>query len=307
MARAGAATAEEGIELAVEAWDDATPAGLLAVVPQELAAGLEPVWREGANPVDLAAPVVVELGGDAVAIDWPVPESDAERLVEGLAGFDADGDGQSDVAVLPPGANRTFTWGGYLGSPYPPPDAPADIGTGPPSTLAQDGNPLVGSGLGTDDLTISTGTVGEGTVEVSLRGFDLDDLGGMSDGESYSEMGRMILEGDGELAVVRPDAVSAGTNAGPDSVYTLATSSAALQGGELVKAMIITSDEGPMLVGGDPPVLLRDSPPLWVSTAAEQDLWVTEDDGELAVGRLSNPDLPFQVDADGIPTAIVEG
>lgn len=303
----GAAVAEDGFELAVEDWDDAMPAGLLAVVPEGQAERLDPVWREGADPVDLGTPVTQRLGGDAVAVDWPVPEADAADLVEGLAGFDADGDGQVDVVVLSLGDNRTFTWGGYLGSPHPPPDAPADFGDGPPSTLAQEGNPLVGSGLGTEDLTLSTGTVSEDTVEVSLHGFDLDDLGDMSDGPSYAGMGRMVVDEGGELSIVRPEAVSAAPNAGPDSVYTLAVGASRVRDGELLKAMIIISDEGPMLVGGDPPLLLHDSPAYWVSVAPEQDLWVAEDDGELRVGRLSDPDLPFTVDADGIPTSLAEG
>lgn len=52
--------------------------------------------------------------------------------------------------------------------------------------------------------------------------------------------------------------------------------------------------------------MLRSDPVYLVAVHPADDLWVAQDGEELVAGRLSDADLPFEVDADGIPTTLGE-
>lgn len=275
-------------------WDSGFPDGLLTVVHEDQVDRLSPVWAEGAARIELDRPQTATLGEDAVALDWSIPlESLGGDWIEDLLGFDTDDDGEVDVPVLPLGANRTLYDGRAASNPLAPALAP------------------YAAVLVDDAIVVTTGQ--EGDPELKLTPSDSPQIvaGPVGDGHvvAASDLQTASVEPDYHLLLDGPQGIEAiaaepwGTDvAGGTKIHTWRLSDDDVAGRELLPALVTTSVSGPQLVGGESRVVLRSDPVYLVAVHPADDLWVVQDGEELVAGRLSDADLPFEVDADGIPT-----
>ncbi len=286
----------------VEAWDSGFPDGLFTVLHEEEANTLDPVWSTGQPAVDLGAPTRMSLGDGLVALDWSIPlEALGGNGLKTLEGFDVDADGTVDVSVLPLGANRTLHGGrAFVG---------AVERDGSVESASAEESADVGAGRRASDPRLATWLAeigGPWDIVVDTHE-EFVDNGGQVD---------LYLRGAGtlpfdQLAVLAqtPEGIelSVPITVGSDSLGRVAvtTNSNSLPGGSLLPAVVLRAQLGPYLLGGEPPLTLRSDPEFRVGVSTRDDLWVARDDGKLVAGRLSDPDLPFEVDADGIPTTLV--
>lgn len=279
-------------------WDSGFPDGLLTVVHEDQVERLTPVWAEGGTTVELDRPQTAEVGDDAVAVDWSIPlESLGGDWIEDLLGFDTDGDGEVDVPVLPLGANRTMLDGRAVSNPF----APALTSYGAVEVE--------------DDILITTGR--EGDPELWLTPSDSPQIvaGPVGNVEVVAATGlefratdpeyHLLIEGPGGIEVV--SSPQWGTDwVGDTSVRTWWVGSRTVQSRELLPALVTTDVAGPQLAGGENRVVLRRDPSYLVTVDPAAGLWVAQDGQDLVAGRLSDPDLPFETDANGIPTLLVD-
>ncbi|MBA2695110.1 MAG: hypothetical protein H0U62_04530 [Actinobacteria bacterium] len=277
-------------------WDSGFPDGLLTVVHEDQVDRLTPVWAEGSAKIELDRPQTASVGEDAVALDWSIPlESLGGDGIEDLLGFDTDDDGEVDVPVLPLGANRTFLDGRAAPNPFAPVLAP------------------YGAVQVDEDIVISTGQ--EGDPELTLTPADSAQIVAGPVGEGYvvavSDLQTASAEPDYHLLLEGPQGIDViagerwGTDfAGGTQIRTWSVSDDEVAGRELLPALVTTDITGPRLIGGESRVVLRRDPVYLVTVHPADDLWVAQDGEDLVAGRLSDPDLPFEVDADGIPTSL---
>lgn len=277
-------------------WDSGFPDGLLTVVHEDQVDRLTPVWAKGATPIELDRPQAVTVGDDAVALDWSIPlKSLSGAWIEGLAGFDTDDDGEVDVPVLPLGANRTLFDGRAASNPFAP-------------VLAPYGMVQVD-----DDIVISTGQ--EGDPELTLTPSDSPQIAAGPVGQGYvvavSDLETASAEPGYHLLLQGPQGIDViagerwGTDfAGGTRIRAWSVSEKEVAGRQLLPALVTTDITGPRLTGGETRVVLRRDPSYLVTVHRADDLWVAQDGEDLVAGRLSDPGLPFEVDADGIPTSL---